>query len=453
MQRLVRYYVCDEFWRHSISSQRPIFFYTGNEGNVEIYIKFTGFMWEQAEYFGALLVFAEHRYYGKSQPIGNDSLRVDPSFLSVEQALADYVALLAALKQTLPGAADSPAIAFGGSYGGMLSAWLRMKYPWTVIGALAASAPIGAYVSALNKPAFEPERFWEVVTRDAELASASCPENVREAFSVLFRLGEQEAGREELRKHLHLCAVPKDSADVTDVAYWIQGAFDAFAMGNYPYESSYIGGSAENPLPAWPMRAACGYLSKRGLANDALLQATHKAVSVLYNASRDAACYNASQLEGPAGPGATWLFQWCTQRSAQELPYFPANGRTDMFWDQGPYNDTEHDEQCLQLFNVTARRDWAVKEYGGFAGADFATNIIFSNGRLDPWIVGGIVHNISDSVVATVIDEGAHHLDLMDRNPDDPPSVVAARRSHVQHMQRWLDEYYARSPSTAGTGA
>ena len=58
-------------------------------------------------------------------------------------------------------------------------------------------------------------------------------------------------------------------------------------------------------------------------------QAMHLAISVLYNASGYAACYNASQLEGPAGPGATWLYQWCTQRSAQELPYFPANGAAE----------------------------------------------------------------------------------------------------------------------------
>ena len=75
---------------------------------------------------------AQHRYYGESQPFGPDSLLVDPSYLSVEQALADYVALIEHLKQTLPGAADSPVIAAGGSYGGMLSAWMRIKYPWAV---------------------------------------------------------------------------------------------------------------------------------------------------------------------------------------------------------------------------------------------------------------------------------------------------------------------------------
>ena len=41
----------------------------------------------------------------------------------------------------------------------------------------------------------------------------------------------------------------------------MQGAFDSFAMGNYPYESSYIAGTEQHPLPAWPMRAACSHLA------------------------------------------------------------------------------------------------------------------------------------------------------------------------------------------------
>ena len=38
---------------------------------MESYIENTGLMWENAEHFNALLVFAEHRYYGKSSPIND----------------------------------------------------------------------------------------------------------------------------------------------------------------------------------------------------------------------------------------------------------------------------------------------------------------------------------------------------------------------------------------------
>ena len=50
------------------------------------------------------------------------------------------MALLADLKQTLKDAKGSPVIAFGGSYGGMLSAWLRIKYPWAVVVCATESA-------------------------------------------------------------------------------------------------------------------------------------------------------------------------------------------------------------------------------------------------------------------------------------------------------------------------
>lgn len=103
-------------------------------------------MWEVAPEFGALLIFAEHRYYGKSLPFGNESFS-DPKhlgYLTSSQAMADYIFLIGQLQNTASRNAklDHPVIVFGGSYGGMLAAWIRLKYPTTILGAIASSAPI-----------------------------------------------------------------------------------------------------------------------------------------------------------------------------------------------------------------------------------------------------------------------------------------------------------------------
>lgn len=55
-------------------------------------------------------------------------------YLTAQQALADFVAVIGEVRkgQTFP--RQSPVVAFGGSYGGMLSAWFRVKYPNVVVG-------------------------------------------------------------------------------------------------------------------------------------------------------------------------------------------------------------------------------------------------------------------------------------------------------------------------------
>ena len=65
-----RVFMCDKYWTsdEKTKTKGPIFFYTGNEADVTLYLNATGFMWELAQDVGALLVFAEHRYYGNSHP-------------------------------------------------------------------------------------------------------------------------------------------------------------------------------------------------------------------------------------------------------------------------------------------------------------------------------------------------------------------------------------------------
>ena len=53
-----RYLINDTYWGGA-KKNAPIFVYTGNEGDIEWFAQNTGFMFETAPYFKALLVFIE----------------------------------------------------------------------------------------------------------------------------------------------------------------------------------------------------------------------------------------------------------------------------------------------------------------------------------------------------------------------------------------------------------
>ncbi|KAG5057618.1 hypothetical protein JHK86_012614 [Glycine max] len=109
-----------------------------------------------------MVVFPEHQYYGESVPYGSAEEAYKNvttlSYLTSEQALADFSVLIADLKHNFS-TKDCPVILFGGSYGGMLAAWMRLKYPHVAVGALASSAPILQFEDIVP-----PETFYDLVS-------------------------------------------------------------------------------------------------------------------------------------------------------------------------------------------------------------------------------------------------------------------------------------------------
>lgn len=75
----------------------------------------------------------------------------------------------------------------------------------------------------------------------------------------------------------------------------------------------------------------------------------------------------------------------------------------------------------------------------------------YSNGGLDPWSAGGVTQNISSSLVAIVIPDGAHHLDLRSRNPLDPKSVQQARAMEICLLKEWIEKARHSHWSVAAT--
>ena len=156
---------------------------------------------------------------------------------------------------------DSAVISFGGSYGGMLSSWMRFKYPHVIDGAIAASAPIFSFMGGV--PAADTNFYAKGVSYDVStkggVKSAWCEANFREAFSRerLAYIGANAEGRQALEKAFNLCApLPDDPSSGWSITYWVNDALSYMSMGNYPYPSSYIL-NGDGYLPAFPVINGC----------------------------------------------------------------------------------------------------------------------------------------------------------------------------------------------------
>ena len=114
----MRYLINDDHFDGS----GPMFFYTGNEGPIDLFTNNTGFMWDIAEEYKAILLFGEHRYYGETMPFGLDSYKdgAHLQWLTSEQALADFALLIKEVKAQYGMSDANKVVTFGGSYGGMV---------------------------------------------------------------------------------------------------------------------------------------------------------------------------------------------------------------------------------------------------------------------------------------------------------------------------------------------
>jgi lysosomal Pro-X carboxypeptidase len=417
----------DTFWTGPPS---PIFFYTGNEGEIELFLDNAGFMFELATEMNALVVAAEHRYFGVSMPFGNESYTDENiAFLSIEQALADYAFFITDLQANLS-ASTSPVISFGGSYGGMLSAWFRYKYPSVTQGAIAASAPI------LQTPGLmDPGAYNKVITDDFRGANPESVTGIYNTWNAMLSLGQTQAGRDQIQSLMNLCNPLNSIDDVWETIYYWSSAIGYMAMADYPYEADFLG-----PMPAFPVTVAANVWTN-GNASDAVLIRTmaDSIGQVFFNYTGQAGqCFNTTSADPPGVEGNGWGIICCKEVAQPIGSYGLPN---DFFWD-APFDLNGFISGCQGQFNgLTPRPYWISMQFGG---AEFpGSNVVFSNGQLDPWKSGGILTNSTKtpSVIALMHDS-AHHADLRSSNVNDTAAMIQVRNIERASIKRWVSEFY-----------
>jgi lysosomal Pro-X carboxypeptidase len=200
-------------------------------------------------------------------------------------------------------------------------------------------------------------------------------------------------------------------------------------MVNYPYPTNFI-----NTLPAWPVDVSCANATSLTTYNFlGYISALQKASNVFYNYTGQKECLNISSPDSTGLDANGWNVLACNEMVMPQ----GSSGINDMFLPQ-PWDAPA---QCQKKYGLTPQYNWALDYFGGRnPSKDFkhTSNIIFSNGELDPWHVGGVLYNVTPQTNATVsifIEESAHHLDLRTPNAADPISLTYARANETQIIQ------------------
>jgi len=426
-----RYLIDSQYWK---SPSDPIFFYTGNEGSITSFLQASGFVMDLAAVANAMIVFAEHRYYGTSLPFGEQSFDGDNiGLLTMEQALADFAELITHLKEK-NNAPNAQVITFGGSYGGQLAAYMRIRYPNLVKGALSASAPL-YWITGEG----DSHGFWESVTKTFS-SHDGCHKVVTDGFSELASLAN-EGKFDEITDTFGTCQKINES-NVKHLLGWIRNAFTDLAMMNYPYPTNFLA-----PLPGHPVKVACENAVKSGGEGGGMKGLAE--ISSLYYKGVGVATSNSStcsdmftqyvECSDPTGCGLgndaiAWDYQACTEIV---LPG-GTNGKSDMFPDL-PFTPEMRAQYCQKKYGVTPRTKWIGTAFWT-KNLKLASNIIFSNGDLDPWGNGGIKTDLGTNLPYVEVVGGAHHFDLRGFTDEDPMPVLEARQKEALYILRWIQE-------------
>ena len=85
--------------------------------------------------------------------------------------------------------------------------------------------------------------------------------------------------------------------------------------------------------------------------------------------------------------------------------------------------------------------------FEGFDSFKYGSNIIFSNGLLDPWHALGVLSspNEKNGVIAVVIPESAHHGDLRGADKADPIYLTQAREKEASIINGWLEDFFNKN--------
>ncbi|XP_045772477.1 putative serine protease K12H4.7 [Maniola jurtina] len=401
----MRYFERLSYWKLN----GPIYLFLGGESPASARWAETGIMYELAKETNGALYVSEHRYYGESRPLnGTDAEAL--KYLSARQALADNAYLLKYLKR-FSNYKRSKVVVVGGSYSGNLAAWMKLLYPGLVDAAIASSGPI------LAKTDFY-EYLEKVSDNYEQYGTKKCLRTIKKIFKRYDKLMQSSEGIKILKNEQNIC----EKCDMTVPEN--QYLFFSYKVGEFMSVSQY--GTTER------IKSHC-----KSLQNESIPR-----IPLEESARNNCTCYDFDEMiEGFYTEGNEWIISWMYQ-TCNELGLFATTSS-----DEQPFTNNMplkfNIKMCHKLFGPdfdeerVNRGVAAVNDLYGALNPN-VTNVVFSNGDLDPWSTLSILEDLSYDAPAIVIPRASHCRDLYSNRDGDIEEFKEARKDIKNLVKKWI---------------
>ncbi|XP_034943552.1 putative serine protease K12H4.7 [Chelonus insularis] len=425
-----RYFMNKEYHKNG----GPVFLMIGGEGEASPHWMKEGQWIEYAKQYNALCFQLEHRFYGKSRPTVDLSTK-NLVYLSSEQALADLAYFIQNMTHLYQIPHDTKWIAFGGSYPGSLAAWMRIKYPHLIHGAVSSSGPLLAKIDF--------RQYYVVVENALKTHSDKCVSAVADGMNQIQIMLHHVLGQQNVVKTFKLCQ-PFDSSNPqrNDVSNLFETLASNFAeVVQYNKDNRKTSKTANITIDT-----VCDILvdEKKGISaqrlaavSNLLLEANgEKCLDYQYSKMIDELRNVSWEAETSEG-GRQWFYQTCT-----EFGFFQTStARPELFSKTFPVEFFI--QQCSDIFgpkyNFKLLDDGVERTnilYGGLYLE--VSNVVYVHGSIDPWHALGIIKSSNSEAQAIFINGTAHCANMYPASPNDLPQLVEARKQVGKLIGQWL---------------
>lgn len=420
-------------WEH-YKTGGPVLIMIGGEGEANPVWMNTGAWKDYASSVNGAMMLLEHRYYGKSHPTQDLSVK-NLNWLTSQQALADIASFITSINQQHN--IKGRWIALGGSYPGSLAAWARLKYPHLIHGSVSTSGPLKAKADFYE--------YLEVVTDALDKARPDCSATLHDALKKVQVMTHKRSNWGSITNMFNLCTPFNGNAlvDITNLFETLVGNFEGIVQynkDNRDFEGAkwtnitidtLCSMMDDNQLGSSLDRLkAVNDLSLK-MSEEKCLDHTYKSmVSELQEVSWDST--------GAAG-GRQWTYQTCTEFGWYQSSDSPKLNLGKLI----PVRFFEY--MCTDIFGPKFDIDLINKGVEDtntyYGGLDIeVTNTVFVHGTTDPWHRMGITKTNKSGMEAILIPGTAHCANMYPPSPRDPPALVAARRRIGELISKWVSD-------------